>query len=342
MNYIKSIEYFCSIVLELCKLPTETEWVEFKHNRVEPDMIGESLSALSNSAALEGKIKAYLIWGIDDKSHEVIGSTFKPREFKIGNEELESWLLRLLSPKIDFSFFELNIKGKDVVLLETGAAFRHPVQFKNIEYVRVGSYKKKLKDFPEKERELWRIFDKVPFERGIAKDNLLDEDVLLLLDYPAYFSLLKIPLPNSRDGIIEALAADSLITSSDNGRWNITNLGAVLFANDLTKFSSVQRKAVRVVQYKSIDRIETIREQVGCKGYACGFEGLIDFINTIVPSNEIIGKALRKNVPMFPDIAIRELAANAIIHQDFYITGTAPMIEIFSDRIEITNPGKPL
>ncbi|MCP4976587.1 MAG: transcriptional regulator, partial [Maribacter sp.] len=204
------------------------------------------------------------------------------------------------------------------------------------------SYKKKLKDFPEKERELWRIFDKVPFERGIAKDNLLDEDVLPLLDYPAYFSLLKIPLPNSRDGIIEALAADSLITSSDNGRWNITNLGAILFANDLTQFSSVQRKAVRVVQYKSIDRIETIREQVGSKGYACGFEGLIDFINTIVPSNEIIGKALRKNVPMFPNIAIRELAANAIIHQDFYITGTAPMIEIFSDRIEITNPGKPL
>ncbi len=342
MNYIKSIEYFCSIVQELCKLPTETEWVEFKQNKVEPDVIGESLSALSNSAALEGKIKAYLVWGIDDKSHVIIGTTFKPREFKIGNEELESWLLRLLSPKIDFSFFELNIKGKDVVLLEIGAAFRHPVQFKNIEYVRVGSYKKKLKDFQEKERELWRIFDKIPFERGIAKDNLLNEDVLPLLDYPAYFSLLKIPLPNSRDGIIEALAADSLITSSDNGRWNITNLGAILFANDLTQFSSVQRKAVRVIQYKSIDRIETIREQVGSKGYACGFEGLIDFINTIVPSNEIIGKALRKNVPMFPDIAIRELAANAIIHQDFYITGTAPMIEIFSDRIEITNPGKPL
>jgi predicted HTH transcriptional regulator len=90
------------------------------------------------------------------------------------------------------------------------------------------------------------------------------------------------------------------------------------------------------------DKMQTIREQPGSKGYACGFEGLIDYINTIVPTNEVIGKALRKNVPMFPNVAIRELVANALIHQDFYLTGTSPMIEIFSDRIEITNPGRPL
>ena len=45
---------------------------------------------------------------------------------------------------------------------------------------------------------------------------------------------------------------------------------------------------------------------------------------------------------MYPILAVRELAANALIHQDFAITGTGPMIEIFDDRMEITNPGKPL
>lgn len=342
MNPVKAIEYYCSIVKELCKLPTETEWVEFKHNRVEPNELGENLSALSNSAALEGKIKAYLVWGVDDKLHEIVGTTFQPRKFKIGNEELENWLLRHFSPKIDFSFIELKIDGNNVVLLEIGSAFRHPVRFKNVEYIRVGSYKKKLKDFPEKERELWRIFDRTPFERGIAKDNLNAEDVVDLLDYPAYFSLLKIPLPNSRDGVIEALASDQLIAKNDNGKWNITNLGAILFAKDLAQFSLLERKAVRVIQHKGINKVETIREQTGIKGYACGFEGVINFINTIIPSNEVMGKALRKDVPMFPDLAIRELVANALIHQDFYLTGTAPMIEIFSDRIEITNMGRPL
>jgi predicted HTH transcriptional regulator len=99
---------------------------------------------------------------------------------------------------------------------------------------------------------------------------------------------------------------------------------------------------VRVVHYKGRGRIETLREQVGTRGYAAGFEGLLDFIMTLVPSNEIIGQALRKSVPMFPELAVRELVANALIHQDFFVTGAGPMGEIFDDRIEITNPGEPL
>ena len=73
-----------------------------------------------------------------------------------------------------------------------------------------------------------------------------------------------------------------------------------------------------------------------------GFEGLIDYINNLLPNNEILGKALRKVVPMYPELAIRELIANAIIHQNFFMQGTSPLIEIFADRLEITNPGTPL
>jgi len=115
-----------------------------------------------------------------------------------------------------------------------------------------------------------------------------------------------------------------------------------LFAKQLKSFSHLERKAVRVVLYKSNNRIQTIREISGNKGYATGFEGLIGFINNLLPENEVIGQALRKSVPMFPELAIRELVANAIIHQDFTLTGTSPMIEIFTDRMEITNSGIPL
>ncbi|MBN1928765.1 MAG: transcriptional regulator [Chlorobiaceae bacterium] len=61
-----------------------------------------------------------------------------------------------------------------------------------------------------------------------------------------------------------------------------------------------------------------------------------------MPSNEVIGQALRKTLPMFPELAIRELVANALIHQDFHLTGTGPMVELFASRMEITNPGLPL
>lgn len=102
------------------------------------------------------------------------------------------------------------------------------------------------------------------------------------------------------------------------------------------------RKSVRVIVYNSKNKTVPSHEQVGGKGYASGFEGLIGYINQTLPKNEVMGKALRKDVPMYPELAVRELVANAIIHQHFFMQGTGPMIEIFDGRVEITNPGTPL
>ena len=338
----QTVEQLSSLFYELSKLSNETGWLELKQNRADHQEIGEYISALSNSAALYEKPFAYMLWGVDDKTHNILGTTFRPASTKIGNEELESWLLRLLSPRINFNFSEFEIDGNIVVLLEIASAFKQPVQFKNIEYIRIGSYKKKLKDFPEKERDLWRIFEKTPFEKLIAKEEVDDDEVIKLLDYPAYFDLLNQPLPNNKIGILKAFESENMIIRTDSNKWNITSFGAILFAKNLDSFTSLSRKAIRVVLYKDNSRIETIKEQVGNKGYASGFEGLIDFINGLLPSNEVIEKALRKKVQMYPELAVREIVANAIIHQDFFISGSGVIIEIFSDRIEITNPGKPL
>ena len=337
-----TVEYLQQILNELRKLPKETEWVEFKHNNADPDEIGEQISALSNSAALVGKTRAYLVWGIESSTHNILGTNFKPKSKKIGNEELESWLLRLLTPKINFSFYEINTEQGGVILLEIERAFRHPVQFKGVEYVRIGSYTKPLKAFPEKERQLWRIFDTTPFEDLFAIDNIDADAVLRLLDYPAYFDMLKQPLPDNKQGILNRLIEDNMVRKNDAGLYGITNLGAILIAKKLDDFKDIKRKAVRVIVYENATRIKTIKEQVSIKGYASGFEGLIDFISGLIPRNEVIGKALRKDVPMYPIIAVRELIANALIHQDFFIRGAGPMVEIFLDRIEITNPGVPL
>lgn len=342
MTTDRSNDYLAGLVRELCKQPAETEWLEFKQNNAEPQEIGEYLSALANSAALCGKAFAYLVWGVEDGAHTLVGTTFGPQAAKVGGEELENWLLRSLSPKIHFHFYPVEVDGYPLVLLEIGRAFRHPVQFQNQEFIRVGSYKKKLKDFPEKERALWRIFDQTPFEAMVAASDQTSDDVLKLVDYPAYFELLGRPLPDSKQGILDALKMDDLICPSESGKWNITNLGAILFAKRLDDFRSLKRKAMRVIQYRGSSRVETIKEQVGAKGYANGFEGLIGFINGLLPSNEVIEQALRKTVPMYPELAVRELVANALIHQDFFITGSGPMVEIFDDRIEITNPGLPL
>ena len=342
MTIPRTDDYLRSLLSELRRLPKETTWVEFKLNMADEGEIGEYISSLSNSAALENKTNAYLIWGVEDETHELIGTHFSPSKTKVGNEELENWLLRLLRPRINFHFYEFIVNEIKIVLLEIDRAFRHPVQFHGQEYIRIGSYKKRLKEFPELERELWRIFDHVPFESQLAANSLNNEDTLSFLDFTSYFELLGLPLPNSREGILSALESDQMIAKNQSGNWDITNLGAILFAKKLKLFSNLSRKAVRVVLYKGNSRVDTIKELEGVKGYASGYEGLIDYINNLLPSNEVVGKALRRSVPMYPELSIRELVANAIIHQDFDIRGAGPLIEIFCDRMEISNPGEPL
>ncbi|HVR40450.1 MAG TPA: ATP-binding protein [Thermoanaerobaculia bacterium] len=320
----------------------ETEWVEFKLNDDEPAEIGEYVSALANSAALVGKRFGYIIWGISNITHEVIGTKVRLSTKKIGNEELENWISHQLSPRVHFVIHEGEIDGKLVSLIEVPAASHTPVRFRDFEYIRVGSIKKKLRDHPEKERELWRLLERRDWETEAAAVHVPSADVLSMLDYPAYFDLLKRPLPENRTSIITALADDKLIEFDRAGdTFNITNLGAILFARDLSRFSHLSRKAVRLVVYTDADRTSTLREQVGQRGYASGFGRLVNYINDLLPASEQLVTPFRTE-RRYPEIAIRELVANALIHQDFRIPGTGPMIEIFAKRIEITNPGTPL
>lgn len=326
----------------LTNLPHEAAWIEFKENNADPQEIGEYLSAIANTAPLHGEQTGFIVWGVQDGTHARVGTDFHPQQAKIGNQELENWLTTQIYPPLNFRIHELDLADRHFVLFEVPAATHTPVRFKNDEHIRVGSYKKKLRDHPEKERELWALFAKTPFEKGMAKHAVSSDQVLALIDYPAYFDLTKQPLPDNRNGILDRLESESFIVREHGDRFGITNLGAILFAKSLESFERLSRKAVRIIVYKGTGRIETIREQISHQGYAAGFEGLIGFVNTLLPRNELIRQALREEVRMYPEIAIRELVANAIIHQEFGITGTGPMVEIFSDRIEITNPGTPL
>lgn len=269
------------------------------------------------------------------------GTDFNHKKLKKGNEELEYWLTRMLSPKLNLGFYDLFIEGKRVILLEIEKASIRPVSFKGEEYIRIGSNKQKLKMFPEKERILWKKFENLSFEDGIAKTMLSIPEVFELLDYQPYFKLSNLRLPPEGE-IINKLISEDLIRKNEAGKLDITNLGAVLFARNIEYFKSIKRKTVRVILYSGKNKIEGSKETEVKTGYALAFETIVNTINNMIPANEQLGDLYRKNVPMYPVIAVRELVANALIHQDFSIRGTGTMIEIFSDRIEITNPGTPI
>jgi ATP-dependent DNA helicase RecG len=310
----QSTDQFVTLVRDLLALPRETTWIEDKVDNDDPSMIGERLSALANSAALDDRPRGYLIWGVRDGDRSLAGTAFRPYETKVGNEDLENWLLRLLTPQIFFMFHEMVLDDTKIVVLEVGRATSQPVKFKGVEYVRVGSYTKKLHDHPDHERRLWRVFERSSFEECGALEHATSAEALSLLDYPSYFDLMEVPLPEGRTGILDALASDRLIMPLHADSWAVSNLGAALFARHLDQFPSLRRKAVRVIQYRGSSRLETVKEQVETRGYANGFESLVSYISNLLPSNEVVGQALRRTVRMYPDLALRELVANALIH----------------------------
>jgi len=333
-----------ALIDDLRNLPAETSWVEFKENNADPQMIGKLISALSNAARLADQHFAYVLWGVRDADHSVAGTSFVPTKQMQQGQPLELWLAQRLRPGIAFAFKPIDDQGAKLVLLEIPAAATSPVEFERTAYIRIGNTTPRLSEHPERLRALWAKLQPFAWETGIAAQFLTGDDVLARLDYASYYDLTGQPLPDNRAGIFEKLAADRLIAADVGGHWNISNLGAILFARQLSDFpSAIARKAVRFVSYDGLNRADTVTHRYDLhKGYASGFMGLINYIDGLLPHNEHIGKAFREEKPLYPVIAIRELIANALIHQDMTITGAGPLIELFTDRLEITNPGQPL
>ena len=305
-------------------------------------MIGEDISALANSAVLADRSHAYMIWGVDDTTHEIIGTNVRLNQEKKGNQEIENWLRYLLSKNADFSFESVDINGKHVELIIITKASGVPVTFEKIDYIRVNTYTKKINEFPVLQAQLWDKLRHEQFEETFNKIDLNIQEVTNFLDCDAYFDSLGISKPSTLDGYTHYLFEEGIIAPQDNGLLAITNLGAILFGKRLNDFQRLGRKAIRVVQYEGTNRLTILKEETFNAGYAKAFEDIVKYVNTLLPSKEDINSIRLKSTSAFPLPAIREAIANALIHQDFYIAGAGAVIEIFSNRVEVTNPGVPL
>ena len=308
--------------------PSENEHLEFKEAKssFEFEKLVEYCVALANEGG------GHFVLGISDKiPRKVVGtSAFNPPERSVGS------IYDRLHLKI--SVFELDHSdGRVLIFSIPSRPIGQPIEYKGRYLMRAGE--RLVPMSPEFLKEIFAEGQPV-FEARIAHTGMSAEDVVRLLDTQSYFDLVQLPYPVDRQGVIERFISEKLIAQGTDG-FDVTNLGAVLFAKNLHKFESLSRKAVRVTTYEGNDKLTIKKDIIGEKGYAVGFPRLIDYINGQLPSNEVIGKALRESVPMFPEVAIRELVANALIHQDFDQRGNSVNVDIYTNRLEITNPGLP-
>jgi predicted HTH transcriptional regulator len=340
----RSEEDLGALLEKLIEVGRETEWIEFKKSWADHEEIGQNISALANSAALYRVEIAYLVWGVEDETLRLVGTSFQPGIAKAkGNEDLVPWLTRSLEPRRLLDFQEFQKDGLSFVILQIEATTRNALKFLREPYIRVGKTTKRLSEFHDHEHKLWEVLTRSStFETEVAAFLVAANEVPALLDITAYFNLTKQAFPATLELILGQLEADKIVHQANPGLYDISKIGAILFATDLRKFrGGLDRKGVRLIHYSSTGRTDGI-ETMGRRGYAACFDSLMEFIESKLPRNEIVGRAFSTETAMYPGIALRELVANAIIHQDLTIPGLGPCIEIFTDRIEISNPGKPL
>jgi len=166
-----------------------------------------------------------------------------------------------------------------------------------------------------------------------------EEELIAALDAKTILEMLGRPTPGEASELLQWMEIEQFILRDPAGGGRITNLGVMAAARKLGEFPDLSRKAVRVIVYDGVNKAVTKHEQEGFRGFAISFQGLLDYVVSLLPQSEVIEKALRQKRTLYPEIALRELIANSLIHQDFTIRGSGPMIEIYANRIEISNPG---
>lgn len=308
---------------------SETQNLEFKEAKTQFD--NTKLYKYCVATANEGG--GYLVLGVSNKPpRSVVGSAAFNDSITMAAKLFNAVGFRVEIKEVQ------HPDGRVVV-------FHIPSRPKGTAYHFEGSYLMRSGEelVPMSEDQLRKIFaeGQPSWLEEIAKKDLSGQDVIQHLDTQTFFDLLNLPYPTDQVGVLQRLESEQLIRST-KGNYAILNIGAVLLAKNLRNFEGVQRKAARVVVYAGHSKLQTESDITGEKGYAVGFKGLVQYVMGKLPQNEVIENAIRKAVKLVPEVVIRELMANALIHQDFEFTGMSPVVEIYTDRVEISNPGEPV
>ena len=311
------------------KAPTEFQRLEFKEarNQLDNRRLYEYCIALANEGG------GRLLLGIADKPPRPVVGTQAFRD----PVQMAEKMFQAIGFRVDVE--EVMHPGGRVLV------FHIPSRPRGTAYHLNGKYLMRSGEalVAMSEDQLRRIFaeGEPDWLEEHSKTGLDAQQVVELLDTQTFFELLRLPYPTDRAGVIDRLSRERLIDQSD-GQHAIRRLGALLLAKKLEDFPDLARKAPRVVAYSGTSKLETRLDQTGSKGYAVGFQGLVQFVMNQLPQNEVIEDALRKETKLVPEVVIRELVANALIHQDLTIGGASVMVEIYGNRVEISNPGEPI
>ena len=319
---------------ELIALPAETNWVEFKMNKgsITNEQIGEYISAMSNGATIANKPFGYLVWGIQDVTQIIKGTNFTFSNAKQGNQDLELWLRNLLHPKFNWEIFEFDYHGKNIVLLRIPSAKGEPIHFKKKPYIRIGSNKTDLRNFPEYVRIIYNSL-----EDWSAK--IIDNARISDLDDEA----LKIARDKFKERSVKEKYYDKIYSWHDktfldkakitiNGK--ITNAAILLLGKE--EASHYLLPSIAEITWK-LETEEKAYEHFSCPLLLNTTKILHNIRNVkykFFPDNELLSTTVNK----YDTRTILEAMHNCIAHQDYSLNSRVIVTEMI-DKLVFANAG---
>ncbi|KRG32530.1 hypothetical protein AK822_13450 [Psychrobacter sp. P11F6] len=328
--------HYQGLILSLTQQPTEQEWLEFKHNFHSPDEIGKRISALANGACLAGKKFGYLVFGVEDGTHNIVGTSFSPRTKKAkGNEDLEHWLVSRLSPKIHFTIHELQIDGKAVVLFEIPAATDTPISFLHEHYIRIGSVTKPLKHYPDQSRKLWQN------QADDWSAEICHEAALEDLD-PKAIAVARQVFADKNKRLAEDVKEWDDVTFLNKAKitihGQITNTAIILLGRyESTSFLSPAQAHITWI-LKGVDGIEKDYEHFE-PPFLLALDEVYNKIRNLNYRYMASGTLFPEEVQQYDPYIIREALSNAIGHQDYRLGGRITVVEKEDSTLLFQNSG---
>jgi ATP-dependent DNA helicase RecG len=327
------------LLQSLLSEPREQAWLEFKTNvasqkaSVTPEGIGEYLSALSNGACISNKDFGYLVLGIQDETHAIVGTNFKPYQYKIGNQDFELWLRTLLFPKINFEFFEFDFQNKHLVLFRIPAAQAEPLNFQKKPFIRINSQKTDLRNHPNFVRQIYNSM--ADWSASIVPDALLedlDEDAILLAR-----KNFKNKFPEKASEVDVWDDATFLNKAKITIKGKITRTAIILLGKEESEhFINPAEAKIRWL-LKDANGNDKDYAIIGCP--------MILAVDKVYARIRNLKYRYIKEGTLFPDevnqyepYSIREALNNCIAHQDYTKHGRINVVEM-DDQLIFTNLG---
>ena len=325
------------MVEEFRRLPAETSWLEFKSNMADPVKIARYLSAVSNMASYCGRSFGYLIWGIDNDTHEITGTEFdKDVVTGEGGQPLELWLRLVIKPQIAYDFHSVMIDRHKVVLLEVEAAYREPVTFHGFGWARIGNSLTELNKDPKIAAAIYRTVGR-DWSAEVVPSATVDD-----LDRTALDAARAMYTDKHKDDIFapEITAWDD-VKFLNKARLAIdgklTRACLVLLAKP-EKAHLLAPSVVRITWHLK----DAQGNSLDYRHFDCPLLTAVDQILARIRSitlREIPdGTLFPQEINQYDRWVLREALHNCIAHQD-YSRQTSVVVTEYPDRVQFSNSG---